>query len=363
MAKKEDNNFSSLKFLWAIIDTFVNILVLTTVTILLSSRLHGWFLVFMIIVFIAWAFRPMYTAFKEFFKNFQKKKLKRKLSKKTAQFLYFLIYLSIFFLSLWVFVISVNFLGQLLHPGELTFSLILSSTSIILYHHFTKKEFCGPMWSFSKFFFIATIFLFVSVLLFGGFGLQMGINLEPQTVTFDVYIVNNAVTQDNIYSAWDYSSSLWKKYNVSLNYKSINEIQVNLTSEEVNFLFDNGSVQEECVNYSKIINKITNKTEIPFLIFLGNNNGKHAGRGSLCNYTFALVSPEKMWFLDFTGWDTAHEIGHALGLADSVYYERVRKNLMNDEIKKLLFFNSDYLNQHQIDIVVNKIKNLNGNSI
>jgi len=47
-----------------------------------------------------------------------------------------------------------------------------------------------------------------------------------------------------------------------------------------------------------------------------------------------------------------------LGLSDAPYEIRFRKNLMNDETKKLLFFNSDFIDQAQLDNVVNKSKSL-----
>ncbi len=353
------STFSSWTFLWAIIDTFVNILVLVAVVILLAERINGWLLAFIIFIFILWVFRPMYLTFKKFFEELPKKKPKKQILKNVAFFMYFLLYLFIFFFSVLIFIFSVNFLGKLIHPLVLSFSFIVSAVAIILYHHFTKREFKGPFWSFSKFFFIATLFLFISVIFFSSYGLKKGINAELQEVNFDVYIVNEALLMEEAIDALNYSKNVWANYNISINYGSINKKKINLSDEEIEFLFNNGSSQEECLSYDKLINKITDESNKLSVIFLDNNKNKHAGRGCLCNCSFTLVSPEKLWFFDFTGWNVAHEIGHVFGLSDIQFYGRIRENLMNDETKKLLFFNSDFLDQYQVNIVINKTKSLN----
>ncbi len=56
-------------FLWSIIDTFVNILVMIAVVMLLAERINGLLLSFMVVIFILWAFRPMYLAFREFLRG------------------------------------------------------------------------------------------------------------------------------------------------------------------------------------------------------------------------------------------------------------------------------------------------------
>jgi hypothetical protein len=328
------------------------------VVVLLAKDYSGLFLTFLILIFILWTFRPLYLAYQNFKKEIPKKKGKKKNQKQICQLL-FIAYLFIFLSSILIFVLSVVFLGKLVHPLVLSFAFILSAIIIFLYHYFSKKEFKGPLWSFSKFFFLATFCLVFSVLFFAHYGLSEGINPEEKNVSFDVYVINNVLTDEKLTTALNDSSDLWSKYNVSIIYNSINKKEINLTSEEVSYLFNNGNSAEECTNYSAIINKIVdNSTELS-IIFLDNNNSNHAGRGCLCNCSFALVSPEKLLFFDFTGWNVAHEIGHVLGLSDIQYYGRTRVNLMNDEFKRLLFFNSDFLDQSQINTILNKFNNEN----
>jgi len=301
----------------------------------------------------------MYLVFKEFLEKFPKKKPKKQIPKNIAFFIYFLIYLFIFFSAILIFFFSVNFLEELVHPLVLAFSFMLSAIIIFLYHHFTKKKFEGPLWSFAKFFYLSTIILFLSVLFFSSYGLERGINPEPQSLDFNVYIINDALSMEEVNTALKDSQFVWDNYNISLDFVNIDNKEVKFSNEDVAFLFNNGSSQEDCLIYSELISKITKDTTNLSVIFLKNDGNKHAGRGCICNCSFALVSPEKWWKIDFTGWDVAHEIGHILGLTDIQYYGRVRKNLMNDETKKLLFIKSDFLDQDQIDIVLNKTKTLN----
>lgn len=355
----ESEKFSSWTFLWAIIDTFVNILTMTAVIILLADRIKNWFLIIMILIFALWTFRPLYLSFKEFIKKFPKKKEKINNNSEKIFYIYLLVYLIIFAFSVLILTESVSFLGSLVHPLVLSFSFILSALLISCYHHYTKKDFKGPLWSFSKLFFLTTLILFVAVLFFSSFGLSRGINLDEKKVDFNVYSINYALNNEDLNKALVYSSDLWKKYNISINYNRTIEKNISLSQEEILFLFNNGSTSEECYDYLQIINKITNYSDGLSLIFLKNENSKHAGRGCLCNCTFALVSPEKWQIIDFTGWNVAHEIGHILGLPDMPYQGRVRENLMNDETKKLLFFNSGFLDQNQIDLVSNRTDFLN----
>jgi len=285
--------------------------------------------------------------------------IKKKIEKKPLFAYLLLAYFFIFLGSILIFVLSVIFLDKLVHPLVLSFSFILSAIIIFLYHYFSKREFKGVLWSFSKFFFIATICLFLSVIFFANYTLSRGINSEQKKISFDVYIVNNALSDKEIATVLDYNSKLWSKYNISINYDLISKKKINLDSEEISYLFDKGNTKEECSNYSIVLNKILNNSNKLSIIFLDNNNSNYAGRGCLCNCSFALVSQEKLFFFDFTGWNTAHEIGHVFGLLDIQYYGRTRVNLMNDEFKRLLFFNSDFLSQSQIEDVLNMINNKN----
>lgn len=350
--KKE--KFNSWTFVWALIDTFVRILTLTAVAVIIAKTIKNLGLALIILVFVIWAFRPMYLAFKESIEKLPKKK---SANPKIDLSIKFLFYFLLFILSILIFFGLVLYLGALIHPLVLTFSFMLSAIMIIGYHHFSKKKFEGPFWSFSKFFFISALVLSISILFFSSYGLSKGTNPEPRNVSVDVYVVNDAIDQTALSSALDYSNNIWKEYNVSIIVNSIAYKKINLTTEEVLFLYDKGNNEEECKNYSIIIQKIEDNSSNLSLIFLKGSNSTHAGRGCLCNCNFALVSPEKFAFIDFTGWNIAHEIGHMLGLIDVPCYGRVRQNLMNDETKRLFFMNSDFLDQSQVDSVINSIRN------
>jgi len=343
--------------LWLAIDIFVRIMTMLAVVVILAKTLQGWILTLMIFIFILWAFRPLYLAFQDFKKDLPKKKVNKKQRKAIAN-LHFLLYFLVFIGSILIFFLIMSFLEELVHPLVLALSFMLGAIIIFLYHYFTKKEFKGVLWSFSKFFFLSTAILIISVLFFSSYGLVKGVNLEEKNVSFDVYIVNDAVSGERLNSSLDYNTDLWDGYNVSVDYSLIKK-EINLTSDEVLYLFDKGRVEEDCENYTLILNKILDKSSELSVIFLDNNVSGHAGRGSLCGYGFALVNPETLWFFDFTGWNVAHEIGHVLGLLDIQYYGRTKVNLMNDEFKKLLFLNSDFLNQHQIDTIVKSIDDKN----
>ncbi len=287
--------------------------------------------------------------------------MKGKLNKSdnNIQIDYFSLDFFIFVLSIFIFILSVVLLNQTIHPLVIAFSIILSSALIFLYYYFTKKEFKGPLWLFSKLFFTSTICLFLSVIFFAQYDMTQGVNFEEKNISFDVYVINNVIEDKKLNSYLNYNKEVWEKYNISIEYSQIVKKNINLSQEEILFLFGNGNNEEECLNYTIILSKLVDNTENSNIIFLDNNNSKHAGRGSLCGLNFALVSQEKSWISDFTGWNLAHETGHVFGLLDIRYYGRTKFNLMNDEFKGLFSFNSHFLNQHQVDIVVKMINNKN----
>lgn len=270
----------------------------------------------------------------------------------------FLAYFFIFIISILIFLLIIIFLEELVHPLVLAVSFISSAIVMFLYNYFSKKELKGVLWLFSKFFIFSTILLILLVLFFSNYGLVQGVNLEPKNISFDVYVINNAISDEELNSSLGYNNNLWSKYNISMEYSIIKK-DINLTSEEIIYLFDEGSTKESCQNYTSILNKILDNSTNRSIIFLENNVSGHAGRGSLCDYKFALVKPEKLWLFDFTGWNVAHEIGHVLGLLDIQYYGRTKVNLMNDEFKKLLIFNPDFLSQYQVDIIIKSIDDKN----
>jgi len=64
--------------IWLILDLFVNILTAIAVIIILAKTNSGFFLILLIIVFILWAFRPLYLAFKNMKKEFPDRKIKER---------------------------------------------------------------------------------------------------------------------------------------------------------------------------------------------------------------------------------------------------------------------------------------------
>lgn len=57
--------------IWLILDLFVNILTMLAVVTILAKSFSGIWLTFMIILFILWAFRPIYLALKDSLKDFK----------------------------------------------------------------------------------------------------------------------------------------------------------------------------------------------------------------------------------------------------------------------------------------------------
>ena len=55
------SDFNSINFVWALIDTFVNILTMVVVYILLVPTINDFLLAFIMIVFGVWAFKPIFS--------------------------------------------------------------------------------------------------------------------------------------------------------------------------------------------------------------------------------------------------------------------------------------------------------------
>lgn len=91
--------------LWLVLDLFVRIITMLAVVTILSKSLHGAVLTLMIILFILWAFRPMWLAWKNFQKDIKKKpKRKIKINKKKSQLILNTLFWIIFSLGFILFV-------------------------------------------------------------------------------------------------------------------------------------------------------------------------------------------------------------------------------------------------------------------
>jgi hypothetical protein len=266
-----------------------------------------------------------------------------------------ILYLSALYyvLAISVMAVLIFYLNDLVPTGILFMSLLASSLIIVLLSLYKKLPVNGIN-SLTLFMALCCIFMICLVFVFSNMTPPKGFNNESRDLTFDVYIVNNVITDEQVTDYFKQSNAIWNKYNISIKANKVYFKNINLTKEEITYLFHKGNNAEECANYTPIINKITDNNQNLKVIFLGNMKSNNSGRGSICNGTFALVSPER-FVIDYTGWDLAHEFGHILGLDDISYKGRVAKNLMNDEHKRLLF-RSGYLSQYQIDKVKEKSK-------
>lgn len=188
-----------------------------------------------------------------------------------------------------------------------------------------------------------------------------GKNYNMYELTFDVYVVNNLTSKLKVEEYFNESNSIWNEYNISTNIKSINNVNSNLSKEEMGFLFDylsNDKNDLECNKYISIIDKITNGTSNLSAIFIDNGVSKNRGRGYICNRSFVMVDIYKPFFIDVTGIDLAHEIGHFLGLFDI----NGNQDLMNHNLF-MKSFKSHFLNQDQIEKVSIRINEITTNKI
>jgi hypothetical protein len=190
-----------------------------------------------------------------------------------------------------------------------------------------------------------------------------GVNIEPIEAEFNFYIVNDEIDQQDLNKYVLEADKIWNKYNISVLINKTYYVNINLSNEERNLLYTNISeinTKEEnkriCdEEYMPIINQITNNNPNMSIIFV---EGKGAsGRGSLCENSFAIFKYEKNSWVDVTGWNLAHEMGHIFGLGDSSNIYKI--NLMNDKHK--IFWKPSFLTQEQVDIIVKSIKDKQNN--
>lgn len=262
----------------------------------------------------------------------------------------FLIFLSLFLVSvLFIYlVISLsNLIGYTLSILLVVIGFLVMRLSIPI----RNNKFTGFC---ILFLVIISVGIIALIVLFSTCGLDKNIsNPISKNISFDVYVVNGVLSNEKALSYVNEGNLFWNTYNISIGSREINQINLTITKEEINFLYETSfPTKEECLRYTQLINN----SKYLSIIFLDNNKSKNFGRGCLCNCTFILISPEKIFFWDFTGWDIAHEIGHVLGLIDTPFSNRTKQNLMNDEFKQRLGIISDYLSKSQLGVVLNNSK-------
>jgi energy-coupling factor transporter transmembrane protein EcfT len=195
---------------------------------------------------------------------------------------------------------------------------------------------------------------------------KRGKNTEQLNVNFNFYIVDNEISKEELEGYISKASKIWDNYNISIEIQNIYTSKINLSDKERNILYaaiseKNTSEENKIIcekEYMPLINKITDNSPNKSIIFVkGEINA--GGRASLCGHSFALfqydkicLKDNKFCIRDLTGWNLAHEIGHIFGLSDM--RDSYKLNLMNDRHK--LFYTSDFLNQQQIDKVIQTVK-------
>lgn len=180
-------------------------------------------------------------------------------------------------------------------------------------------------------------------------------NYNSFELNFEVYVINNLTSNINVERYFKESDKIWNRYNLSTKIVTINNLEISLSEREKEFLFNAMSSKEDNSSeicdkeYMPLIKKITNNSNLLGAIFIDKASSDYAGRGCICNCKFVILDVDKYLFLDFTGLNLAHEIGHLIGLID---INNGRQNLMNHNI---IFqsFKSNFLNQTQINIIQN----------
>ncbi len=262
-----------------------------------------------------------------------------------------------------IFFVLIYYLYILLCPLILFSSVTVSFLVIMFYelirNKLYKKQYHNANIIFSYLFLLSSLILFVSILFLSFPNQPEGRNLTHQNVSFDIYIINHIFTKEDVFNYIKEANKIWNKYNISILADDIYFKDINLSREEIQYLFTkvNNSKEEneECIEYLHILSKFVNNDKKLKIIFLDNLGSNIRGRGCLCGCSFAIVAPDKL-FTDFTGWDLAHEIGHILNLYD--INENIKMNLMNNRHKPL-FLKSDYLSQEQVNNVTKKAISLN----
>jgi hypothetical protein len=266
-------------------------------------------------------------------------------------------YIFIFSLMLLVFVAMLINSFKLLNSLILLMSLIASSTLIFVLYLFRKnpKEVPNIL---SLLLVITTLFVILFLIIVSFPSEAKGINKDHLITEFNFYIVNNEIENKDLVSYISKANKIWNKYNITIHIENIYNVEINISDEERYFLYTNVSEknsEEEnkriCEEeYMPLINQITSNNSNRSIIFIEGDGS--SGRGSLCGHSFAIFNREKFYFIDLTGWNLAHEIGHIFGL---IHPENIYKiNLMTDKHK--LFWKSSFLTQPQIENVKSTIQ-------